>query len=475
MRAFSAPQRSVGDLDARTAALLIASASDVAMVLDGEGVIRDIAYGHGEPEQIDLSEWVGKPWAETVTVESREKVEAMLRDAGAGRASRWRHLNHPRPDGSDLPLMCSAVGLGAAPRARAVGRSIVFARDLRATAALQQRLVNAQQSMERDYWRLRHMETRYRSLFQLTSEAVVILDAQTQKVDEANPVAVGLFGEAVLRPGWMLADAFDAAGAAQVHALLGSVRGTGKPDQVRVRRREGGEELDVSVSLFRQENAAHFLVRVLGSGKAASPKAEEDTQALLVRLMEAAPDAFVVTDLEGRILTANHAFLDLTQMPAQGQVLGATLDRWLGRSGVDLSVLINNVRQRGSVRLFATTLRGEYGTTSEVEISAVAVTDAAQPCMGFTIRDVGRRLLSDARASREVPRSVGQMAELVGRMPLKDIVRDTTDLIEQLCIEAALQLTQDNRASAAEMLGLSRQSLYVKLRRFGLGGEGSSS
>jgi DNA-binding protein Fis len=29
-------------------------------------------------------------------------------------------------------------------------------------------------------------------------------------------------------------------------------------------------------------------------------------------------------------------------------------------------------------------------------------------------------------------------------------------------------LTHNNRASAAEMLGLSRQSLYVKLRRFGI-------
>jgi DNA-binding NtrC family response regulator len=42
-------------------------------------------------------------------------------------------------------------------------------------------------------------------------------------------------------------------------------------------------------------------------------------------------------------------------------------------------------------------------------------------------------------------------------------------VIERLCIEAALELTADNRASAAEMLGLSRQSLYVKLRRYGLG------
>ena len=61
-----------------------------------------------------------------------------------------------------------------------------------------------------------------------------------------------------------------------------------------------------------------------------------------------------------------------------------------------------------------------------------------------------------------------QLTALIGRMPLKDLVREATDLIERLCIEAALELTGDNRASAAEMLGLSRQSLYVKLRRYGI-------
>ena len=90
------------------------------------------------------------------------------------------------------------------------------------------------------------------------------------------------------------------------------------------------------------------------------------------------------------------------------------------------------------------------------------------PCFGFAIRNVGRRL-SEARAGRELPRSVEQLTELVGRVALKDLVRETTDVIERLCIEAALELTSDNRASAAEMLGLSRQSLYSKLRRYGLG------
>ena len=75
----------------------------------------------------------------------------------------------------------------------------------------------------------------------------------------------------------------------------------------------------------------------------------------------------------------------------------------------------------------------------------------------------------DKLGGRELPRTVEQFADLVGRVPLKNLVRETTDLIERLCIEAALELTRDNRASAADMLGLSRQGLYAKLRRYGLG------
>jgi len=72
-------------------------------------------------------------------------------------------------------------------------------------------------------------------------------------------------------------------------------------------------------------------------------------------------------------------------------------------------------------------------------------------------------------ATTDLTDSPERFTELVGRVPLKDLVRETTDVIERMCIEAALKITGDNRASAAEMLGLSRQSLYTKLRRYGLG------
>ncbi|MEP7297903.1 MAG: transcriptional regulator PpsR [Burkholderiales bacterium] len=464
-------------MSADVAGKLIAAAADVALIIDDKGVIRDLAFGSEDLLREGYYEWLGKPWADTVTIESRPKVEALLRDSRANAAPRWRHINHPSIDGADLPLSYSAIALPqqSGGRGKVGARSVVFGRDLRANAALQQRLISAQQAMERDYWRLRHMETRYRSLFQVASEAVLILDAVTGKLEEANPAASALFGTDVSRPGWILTESFEPDASAKptagVAAMLGRVSATGHGESMTARMTGRAGECRVAASLFRQEKTAHLLVRVAPQD-AARGVAESSGQSAMLKLIDSAPDAFVVTSLDGLIMTANHAFMDLAQLATEAQVRGQSLERWLGRTGVDLNVLITNLRQRGAVRLFATVMRGEYGASTEVEISGVAVTEGEQPCLGFTIRDVSRRLAAEVRTTgtgREMPRSVGQMTELVGRVPLKDIVRDTTDLIEQLCIEAALELTHDNRASAAEMLGLSRQSLYVKLRRFNIG------
>jgi transcriptional regulator PpsR len=118
-------------------------------------------------------------------------------------------------------------------------------------------------------------------------------------------------------------------------------------------------------------------------------------------------------------------------------------------------------------------LKNSVGATSEIEISAATVQRGDNPKIVFFIRDISRRLTADHPLTGRLPRSIEQITERVGRHPLKELVRESTDVIEALCIEAALKLTRDNRASAAEILGLSRQSLYTKLRRYGIGESGS--
>ncbi|WP_293367982.1 transcriptional regulator PpsR [Nevskia sp.] len=454
-------------LDAESASNLIAAAADVALVLDGDGVIRDVALGSEDMLLEGCRKWIGQTWAETVTVESRAKVETLLRDATSKAERRWRQVNHHSSRGSDVPVLYSAVQVGDS------GQVVAFGRDLRPNAQLQQRLVDAQQSMERDYWRLRHVETRYRLLFMSSLEAVLIVDAASMKVVEANPAAGDLLGENARKVvGRSFPEGFDADSTAAISLLMTRARAVGRSDDTRVRLSTDAREFLIAASLFTQENGAFFLVRLSPTRGDAPDSAVPRS---IVKVMESVPDGFVVTDPEGRIITANRAFIDLAQATTEAQTRGESLERWLGRSGVDFSVLIGSIRQHGAVRLFSTILRGEHGATTEVEVSAVSVPHGDLPCLGFTIRDVGRRTASSvsARVAQELPRSANQLTELVGRVSLKELVRESTDLIEKLCIEAALELTRDNRASAAEMLGLSRQSLYVKLRRYGLGDLGA--
>lgn len=480
-------QPALGALDAKSAARLVQASSDVALVLDHEGTILDVVVHGDDAAARRVRAWRGQPWVQTVAPDSRQKVEAMLRDAQAAadaEVGRWRQVNHPAEDGDELPLLYSAVRLGdGTPRSKA--RIVAFARDLRAMVALQRRLIDTQQAMERDYWRSREAETRYRHLLETSSEAVLIVDGSTQKVLEANPAARALCASTRAKlVGAALPALFESAHGERLQDLLAAARSVGKKDAVRARLLDGSTEVAVSASVFRQEDAVLVLVRLTpvshgavtsarpGGGRRSSPEPGQSWETTLAAFVQNSPDGLVFCDEAGRVLSANRAFLTLAELSTEDQARGEALDRWLGRTGVELGVLITNLRQRGSVGRFVTALRGEYGTEVEVEISAAQLSPGTDTVLAFAIRDIERRIKPEAENGKAMTRSVHELTELVGRTPLKDIVSETTDLIEQLCIETALQMSNDNRASAALLLGLSRQSLYVKLRRYGLGSLG---
>ena len=194
VKTFIHPQTAVGDLDAGSAAALIAAASDVTLIVDAQGKIRDMAFQSAEllHDLDDSGTWLGRELGTTVALDSRTKITQILREAGGANEPRWRHVNHLAIDGRSVPVLYCGVQVGVN------GRVVMFGRDLRAMSQLQQRLMNAQQSLERDYGKLRDIEMRYRLLFQLSSEAVLIFDPAKKRVTEANPAACEIFGDDVV-------------------------------------------------------------------------------------------------------------------------------------------------------------------------------------------------------------------------------------------------------------------------------------
>jgi transcriptional regulator PpsR len=452
----------LGRLAPETAGSLITASSDIALVLDRDGVIVDVSLGTAELRREDCRSWIGRPWIDVVSVESRPKVQDLLKGAADEAAIQFRELNHPLSGGANLPVRYSAMQVGQD------GTIVALGRDLRNFAHLQQQLVEAQQAMEREYARLRMAETRYRMLFHLTSEPVVIVEATQLRVVEANPAAQ----QQLELPADKLTNTSILAGLAPesgeaLQAMLRTVQATGRADETEIALASGARRFRALASAFRQDQAGYLLIRltpVSGEGGARA-----GAEGRILGLLEHLPDGFVVISPDLKILEANRAFLDLAQLSSKHLAVGEPLDRWLGRPGIDLQLLMVTLTEHGVVRNFNTIIRGQFGTVEEVEISAVPALSGATPSYGFVIRSLGVRNALAGQRGRGLPRSVEHLTELVGRVSLRELVRETTDVIEKLCIEAALELSKDNRASAANMLGLSRQSFYAKLRRHGLG------
>ncbi|MEM6511516.1 MAG: transcriptional regulator PpsR [Pseudomonadota bacterium] len=459
MPPFQTPKLLMESLTSELSSTLIAEASDISLLIDAEGIVQDVALGGKEPHLELALTWVGTPWIDTVTIESKNKIRDLMTAKGNGSGSRWRQVNHMTDGDVDLPVMYKTIPAND-DLILAVGR------DLSQISTLQQRLLDVQQSLERDYSRLHQAEIRYRMLFSMTSEAILFVDADSRKIVEANPAAGKLLDKPTNKlinrsfPRGFSDNSNDA-----VEELLIRVRAAGRAEAIIVRSATDHQSFSLNASLVRREDGQFFLIRL----RASEDSSRDDSMQRMIDIVQRSPDAFVITDPDGRIKVANRAFLDLCSIATELQIVNQPVDRWLGRPGVDANLLIRNLRNRPEVRHFTTTVYPDFGDPIDVELSAVSALESDEPCFGFVIRRHISPSRSGTETENELPHSLQEMTELVGRVPLKDLVRETTDIIERMCIEAALKMTDDSRASAAEMLGLSRQSLYVKLRRYGIG------
>ncbi len=133
------------DLDPTALARVLSQLSgDLVLVIDPDGLIQSVATG--QETSTLASGWEGRPWADTVTAETRPKIGKMLRELALTGHARRRELNHPVPGSAPIAFAYHAMRLGHGELALAMGR------DLRPQAALQQRLLSAQREVEARRW-----------------------------------------------------------------------------------------------------------------------------------------------------------------------------------------------------------------------------------------------------------------------------------------------------------------------------------
>ncbi len=444
-------------------ASLLAATSDLVFVLAPDGEIRSVLLDSNSKEHPRVSEWSGKNMRAYLTVESIPKLESALSQvAETGVLNRLVELNHRDDTAWQYPARYSFHKVG--PN----GSILMLGKDLRSVAETQAQLVQAQIALERGYEERREHDARYRILMAHAREAFVFITADG-RIRDANAAAARLLNCAI--EDLVAAPISKAFRYRQRGEFLDALMNAANADfdrDMTVQATQSRRDLTVTPSVFRSAGEKMIFCRITRPSEV--DEGDERVPSGLDVLYHKSPDAIVISDSDGVIVSANEAFLELCGAPGVADVLGHSMSDFLLRSQVDLNIMLENAKRAGYMRVYATRLSNAVGDSISVEISSTRLDDRGPSAIGFVIRNAEHasalRGASQAANQPEAPNQ--QVIELVGSASLREILTETSDVIEKLCIETAVGLTGNNRAAAAEMLGVSRQSLYVKLRKYGL-------
>ncbi|MGY6536075.1 MAG: transcriptional regulator PpsR [Pararhodobacter sp.] len=444
---------------------VMASVADIALLVEPSGLVRAAMAGSDSRNLSEIADWPGKTLEALTDAESAAKIARRIteilnfKDEGAEDAVLWAELIHEQAGAEGFPVRYSLHWL---PEEQAI---LMLGRDQRPVIEMQQQLLNAQIALERDYEAQREMDTRYRLLMDFTTDSIVIVAMNNGRIVDLNHHAAALLGAAradLLGVDFMRQFVADD-GDDMLAAIAAMQRTGGEPRNAETLR--DSLPLRVHGRLFRAAGERLVLCRLERAdhtGAAAGPLAND-----LDQLFYKGVDAIVFTDKDGLIVAASDAFLNITDSVGIDAVRGRSLGDFLARGAIDLKVLLENARRAGHLRSYATKLVTDFDAHVAVELSATWLGDRSDPRLALIIRDTSSSLSMRGDLSLGEDNVRGVM-ELVGSSTLKDIVAETTNVVERICIETAIELTRNNRVAAAEMLGLSRQSLYVKLRKYGL-------
>jgi transcriptional regulator PpsR len=446
---------------------IIADVADLALVISETGTILSVLVNPANDFFRRLEQWDGKDIRTALSPESVVKFNARLGEFLLNKSeTRPIELNHADGMGRwQFPIRYSLHRIGPD------GAILMLGRDLRPVAEMQQQLVKAQMALERDYEAQREFDTRFRVLMESSREAVVFVSIQTGKITEGNSVAASILGR--LREdliGLPFAAEFQTRKRGDLMDAL-STQAISEPAMpVRLQLARTGDHVRLVPTLFRAGGERMLLCRIEPDATAAMPP--DGLLQNLQGLYALGTDAMIFTDIKGEILAANEAFLNLVDLTHDLNVKGRALSDFFARGSVDLKVLTENAARLGRMRMYPTKLIGEFGPPRPVEISVTSLQGGPHTVYAFVMRDAARMDQTRPSGAPVTDENVRSVMELVGSATLKEIVAETTDVVERMCIETAIELTMNNRVAASEMLGLSRQSLYVKLRKYGLVGRG---
>ena len=285
---------------------------DLTLMLSLDGLIEDVLIGGGLADE-NVSQWVGKRWQSTVSDPGSKKVRSLLDTARDERVCGYYEINQQFPSGREMLMEFSAVRPDPEQtRIIAIGKSVGL------VVEQQQKLLAAQQSIEREYWKLRDIETRYRAIIESTSDAVILVRDSDLAIVETNSRARQLLAlpeEVEQYPKLTVGSEI-----VRIKNMMSEARESGRAPSTLVHLGAGRELLRVVATPVHGMNELHFLLQFesIDNGKAPSR----------VVGIPAVEQGLIIVDTAGTVKMVNESFARLVGSTEPAALIGQPIDRW---------------------------------------------------------------------------------------------------------------------------------------------------
>jgi PAS domain S-box-containing protein len=264
-------------------------------------------------------------------------------------------------------------------------------------------------------------EARYRRLFETCQDGILIVNAQTGRIEEANPYLADLLGYASKDiQGLHLWEIGAFRNPGLIKEALGEMQRKGylRYESVPLKTKDGRPiEVEFAGNIYEVDGTSviQFNIRDITARKQAETAVKESEEKYRA-LMDNASDGIVINDLEGNILEVNKKMEVL---------LGYTKEELLGMNFLRIhppeehEIVTHNFRERVEgkpVRLSRTKVLRKDGTSIPVDITGTVIELAGRKVLQASFRDITERRKAEElleQTSNELRALIETMSDIV--------------------------------------------------------------
>lgn len=426
-------------------AQIIIDTADLSFLLWPDGQIAEATLGRRTRLGIDPDGLKNRDIVEIVQPEDAAHMTNLVAQARDGQHPRPVKLRHSPLIQDGTVARYSAHIAGNGKNIMLIGSALSAELSLSAQAARAEIARHQRHDQQAT-------EDRYRLLFETSTEGLLVVSQASGLIEQSNGSASILIGQSpenlVGTPLWSHfieeTDETPSVNNDRAETLELSARCSASGNLVRV-----------SIHTVRSLLGQMHIVR-LNQVRPALQGHNDAYSARAIDLMRQISVPLVLIEPSGTVSWCNGAFAALIDDP---RIYGRPIADVLSVSSHALDLTLRQADLHGRIPTSLTSLDSRLAIAEDAHLNIVAIPDAPGS-YGILVH-----LIDDVNAEATVGEpETSALTDLVGKAPMKTLVRKSTSSIERSCIEAALRLTGNNRATAASVLGLSRQSLYLKMR-----------